>query len=187
MYIKNKNSFSKNKIPLLIGLGIVIFAIAGAGIWYFNRSKPPTQATNQETRPEVNKVDYSPAKTTDKVQDSAKDDLAKPTPEGQDSQTPTSSPLSVTISNASQQDTTVVVRALINGTTSGTCTLTARLSGQTQLTRTAATNAQASYVICQGFNIPASDFPASGNWQIEVQIESNGNKASAKTNVEIKK
>lgn len=186
MYIKNKNFFSKNKIPLLVGLGIVSLAVAG-GIWYLNRPKPPTQTATQETRTEVNKVDYGPAKTTDKVQDSAKDELAKPTPEGQDSQVPAKSPLSVTISNASQQEATVIVRALIDGAASGTCTLTASLPGQAPLTRTASTNAQASYVICQGFNVPVSDFPASGNWQIEVQIESGNSKASAKTNVEIRK
>lgn len=177
----------KFKLPLLIGLGIILIAAIAGGVWYFNRPKPTPPQSAQESKAEVNKVDYSPAKSTDKVQESAKDELAKPTGEGEDNKTPTTSPLAVTISTASQQDSTAVVRALIDGTNSGTCTFTATLAGQPTLTRTASAGVQASYVICQGFNIPVADFSTSGKWAIEIKIESNGNTATAKTNLEIKK
>ena len=186
MNLKNKkNPKLKYAIIGLLSVGLVAAAIT---VWYFNRSQQSASTQSDSSIEESkDKIDYSPAKESDVITDgSAKDQLAKPTPEGQDKSS-SQGDLNLTITSASQQDQTILIRTLVDGATSGTCTLEATSPGQTTITKTAPVTTQASYALCQGFNIPVSDFSNSGTWSIQVTATYNGKSASSKTNIEVAK
>lgn len=132
-----------------------------------------------------------PAVAADNIANSAKDKIAAqsgdtPKEKSQLIQTTDySSSLGVSITQATQRDAQVVIRALIEGSNSGTCTVTFTKDGET-VTKTAPYAAQASYVICQGFNIPVSEFPSAGEWQMTVSAVSKENiKGTASSKVKI--
>lgn len=93
-------------------------------------------------------------------------------PKSPPAQTPPAPTLAVTITNASQQSTYIAIRALVNGTASGTCFLELSKSGQSTMSRQALLVVQANYVTCQGFNVALSDFPVSGQWTALIKVES---------------
>jgi hypothetical protein len=163
------------KKVLIIGLASVLgIAAIGGGVFYFvhrENSKPE----NQPRRPE-NSVDYSPAKPEDSATiESSKDKAAQPDAATKpDTSAPTNqSSVSVDMTTAVQSGKQLVIRALVNGATTGTCNLILSQGGQT-ISRSAAIGAQANYAICQGFNIPIDDLPAGGDWKISVTALVNG-------------
>ncbi len=170
-------------VPLLL-------LFTGMATWYSLRHRVPSPTTSpaqsDTQRPEVNKIDYSPAKESDNIaNENAKEQL---TTSGTDSGSASTNSVTVTITTAKQQDDTVLIRTLIEGATSGTCTLTASKPGQTSLTRSAPVTTQAHYALCQGFNIAAIDFPTSGTWTIQASLSTEkGSTSSKTTTVEVQK
>ena len=184
MNIKNKKN--KKLTFILIGTALLLTVAIGA-FWYnlHNKASSEPQTASKEATRDVNTVNYEPAKEADNIAEkSAKEQLAE---SGTDSQ-PTNNPLGVSITSAQQQDQTVLIRTLVDGTSSGTCTMTASKAGQQALTKNAPINTQASYSICQGFNIPSSEFSSAGEWSFEVKVSANGATATSKqVRVEVKK
>lgn len=80
--------------------------------------------------------------------------------------------ISVTITTLDQTSSEVNVRTVVEGTTSGTCTVTFSKSGQSDVTREAKLALVTSYYTCQGWDIAKSAFPATGTWQAVVKIKS---------------
>lgn len=187
MKIKNKKS-TKMRAVIYIAVPLLLLFVAAAA-WYFlghgllGPAINPEQSNTQH--PEVNKIDYSPAKESDKVAEgNAKEQLAT---SDTDSST-NDGALAVTITTAQQHEDTILIRTIIDGTTSGTCTLTASKTGQTSLTRSAPIAAQGHYALCQGFNIAAADFPAPGTWTIQISASTaNGSTSSKSITVEVQK
>lgn len=93
--------------------------------------------------------------------------------------------VSVTITNAMQtSDGIVRVGSLVNGTSSGTCTLKFEKAGSSTITKTAPIGLQISYNICKGFNdIPASEFSAKGEWRATISVSSANGNAQSETKV----
>jgi hypothetical protein len=175
MHVIKKHSRKR----LLISLSVGVLLIAGAGIplAYHLHKKDGSQTGNSG----VNQVNYGAPKKEDRAQTSnSKDAVArKPAnPEGKPEPTQPTVPVSATITQALQQDATITIRALVNGANSGTCQLTLSQSGQTDITRSAAVGVQANYAICQGFDLPTSDFPTSGNWTLSIVIQTSGSTSS---------
>lgn len=164
------------KTILIILAAVVVIAAGGIAAYLFSQKDE-----RDSVRP-ANTVDYGPPKKEDSAGvQSDKDKIAngesKP-----DTGSPTPSPSSsmiVSFTQAQQSDSQVIIRALVDGATSGTCTLTASKSSQTSVTKTAPIGVQANYSICQGFDIPTSEFPASGEWKISITATNASGQTSA--------
>lgn len=180
MKISNKKQSGRKKLVIAIAGVAILLVAAGASYYFLYLNK---QASSDGTRP-ANTVDYSPAKQSDKIGDSSKDQIAKQPAD--DSSTPSTPPqsLSVTITNTSQDTNTVYVRAIISNATSGECTLTLT-HGTTVITKKAPVGAQANYGNCQGFNVPKSELGASGTWKVKIDVTSSAATGSAEGSVEV--
>lgn len=82
--------------------------------------------------------------------------------------------VAVSISQAEyDKDNSIVhVKAFADTLEDGTCTLTFTQSGQPTRTYKEATEMQPSYVSCNPFDIPRSDFPKGDTWVAKVVFES---------------
>lgn len=177
----------KNKKILLIASVATALIGTAAFAYMSNRNTTEQNPTQNEisTPKTINEVDYSPGKSEDKIQPSSKDEVINGDSTQEGAPVAPASDISVSITQAAQREGTVFIRALVNGTGSGTCTLTLTRGGST-VTRDAPVGVQASYSICQGFNVPVSEFSESGEWQVTVQVATADNKrASANTKVNI--
>jgi len=140
----------------------VLFILEKSSVTNFYEKPAPTTQNPSTTRP-VNDVNYSPATTTE--QDEANRtkqaliDQANNTNQNQGN---------VTISlSAAGQDTAggpLIVKALINGISSGTCNLKL-IKDSVVKTYTASVADFGSYYGCDGFSIPYSDL-SNGKWQL---------------------
>ncbi|VEP17116.1 D-alanyl-D-alanine carboxypeptidase [Hyella patelloides LEGE 07179] len=61
--VETKTS-SSSPFPLIVGSGLMIFAIAISSIWFFNR---PTSSISQQPAPEVNPSENLPPETTETI------------------------------------------------------------------------------------------------------------------------
>lgn len=166
---------------MLSSLNVRYLLIAGAilagggGTWAVGsyigskNNKTPAVPTAPDTTLKNSKND---AATTPSGGTPATTPPADSSPKNPPQSQPAPAKVAVTITNASQQSTYVAVRALVDGTTSGTCTLELSKSGQSTISRQAPLVVQANYVTCQGFNVALSDFPVSGQWTALIKIES---------------
>lgn len=186
MKIKNKPVFTK-KLFLMSTAAVLLAGTLGAYVYMKNKSNSE-QATN--TSPSVNQVDYGPSKDSDKIQPSSKDKIASDISKNSDATTsnPGATPEpKITITQAAQRDSTLYIRTLIEGGSSGECNLTITQNSST-ITKTAPVGVQASYALCQGFNIPVSEFNASGEWKITVTTKlTTGKEATTTSKVTINK
>jgi hypothetical protein len=89
------------------------------------------------------------------------------------------SSISVEIVNANINNGNLHVGTLVNGTTNGTCTLTASQSGQPELQLgTSSVHQNVNNYDCGVFNVSTSSFPHSGNWQLTLSVSSGDSQAS---------
>lgn len=130
----------------------------------------------------VDKIDYSPATPADNANnDQVKQDSLKATPNP--------SNLGVTITRATQlpDSKALAVRALIEGTTSGTCTLELSQNGSIGLSKQAAISQQNNIFTCNGFDIPQSDLPGVGEWTAKITVNNGTNMVNATQNIMVEK
>lgn len=161
----------QSKFPKKIIIGIIALLVIGGvgafGLYQSQRANNIGSSATAEIRP-INDVDYS-APTTDEQneQNQAKDEIIK---QSEQSQNPTpSSSMSVTISRASQGGASqpLNIRTIITGTTRGTCMVELKKDGQV-VSKTFPIIVQATYSTCEQADIPAADFPASGEWSLSI-------------------
>ncbi len=88
--------------------------------------------------------------------------------------------VTLAITRASVVGNSLEVGTIINGASSGTCTLSASQSGQATLVRTDKVVTQNNSYVCPVFSIPVSQFPDRGNWNVSVKLIVNGSSYSAK-------
>lgn len=176
---QNKKKISRHTVIVVSLVALVL--LVGGSTYALTR---PSSSNNSQTstgnkastNPEVkppNSVDYTPPSTSDsQISDQTKQDT---TP----SSTP-SSTISVLITRAGNiqdaqgNNTAVVVGSLVQGATSGTCTLMATQSGQTSVVQTNTVTTQANSYACPNFTIPYSSFPTGGPWKFTLTLSSNG-------------
>ncbi len=168
--IKKSTKFGKIIYFSAIGLLFVGFAVL-----LLEKSQitdlysKPVQVTATE-RP-VNDIDYSPpTKEQQQEADQTKQQLI----EQSNSTSPLPETISITLSAAGQDVNggPLIVRSLVMGTTTGSCTLTLTKEGVTKEYSNQVTNL-GTYYGCEGFNIPVSDL-AAGTWQLTLKAN-NGN------------
>lgn len=164
-------TINMNKNKQFIIIGAVASALVVGGIMYAVKFLSNADTSSSPAQPAVNVVDYGPPKDTDKIQPSSKDQAASPTDE-----TPGEvSKLNVQLTQTRQEGQTVYIRTLIEGTNGGDCTLTLS-KGDYRIEKTAPVGVQASYAVCQGFNIPVTEFKESGDWDVIINVKGPGSK-----------
>ncbi len=167
MKITPRKGISK-RTWLIIIAALALVVIGGAVYAWYSRSKPSESTSNVNTNP--------PTQEEKDAGNAAKKDTVD-TPPAQTTPPPRSGSgktnVAVTISAATQTDTTVQIRGLISTVvdSTGNCTLTLT-KGASTVTKTAGTQALANSTTCQGFNIDTSELSA-GDWQITLKYESN--------------
>ncbi|MBA3679279.1 hypothetical protein H0W80_03790 [Candidatus Saccharibacteria bacterium] len=87
-------------------------------------------------------------------------------------QNPVGNPITMTISQISQNPSQVIVRVLVDEVNSGNCSLSLKKDSVTVL-KNAAMVAGPSYNYCDGFIISKSELQK-GEWKLSLQVKSNG-------------
>jgi len=156
--MKHKNKTKRLIIPIVI-LGVAL-SVGLAGYWYNTRPKPTSSLrVNEATKKATEAKDAEDAKSQDN-----KNYDQQP---GQSKQT--ASKTSISITSIGQSDSIVYVNALVDGETSGTCTLELT-NGSKKITKSAPIGYQVSYYICNGFNISSSEFAPKGEWTAQIDV-----------------
>jgi hypothetical protein len=179
-----RNISRKTKIIYGVVLAIVLICSAFAAYAYVSRDKPQENKTSDEQH-----VDTKPP--TDEQIKAGQDAKQKTVDEETNPKTPTPSDngnteqLAVTITAASQNYTTVSLRALISGTVSqsGNCTLIIT-NGTKSVTKTAATQALANSSTCQGFDMQTSELGA-GTWKFQLTATIGSQSGSATKSIDV--
>lgn len=165
-------------LVLLIALGIVL----DVAVHHHNSQSNQPGATKNVKTP--NTIDYSPATSGDNSSNEDRKTSGSPssTLSGGNS---SSSAFSASMT-ANNNNGNVHVGTVVNGTSSGDCVLTASQTGQQtmQLGSSKVSN-EGTYYWCGVFNIPTSQFPNSGTWNLTLTVTSNGTTATAHASVTI--
>ena len=180
MSIKSK---TKSKIKKGVAIALIVLAIGAISFASYQlllKPKPTPISTNEPTKQQ------SDAQAV--VVDKAVDDSSKKSDQAasqQQQSTSAAGSAKVTITYAGQNGTNLAVSALVSGATRGTCNLTVT-KGSAVVAKTAPVGYQVSYYICQGFNVPASEFAQKGEWNVVVElVTTSGSVMSETTKVNI--
>ena len=131
---------------------------------------------------QINTVSYTPATSTEQEEgENLKNQLIE------DSNKPSMNQ-GITVSfSAATQDTPggpVIVKALINGTSSGNCNLTLSKGSIIKKYSAPVKNLE-TYYGCDGFSIPVADL-SNGNWKAKLIITNDSSTGSAEQSIEVK-
>lgn len=171
---------SRRKLPskkLLIASAVVLAGLAAGGYWYWQQ-KSVANATPKPSTAPANTVNYQPATAQEQTDSTnAKQNIVNGTNSDQPATTGT---VTVTISRASQVGSTVSVRTIVTGTIDGTCTMKFTKDSQT-ISKDFPIVQGPTAATCNG-DIAASEFSASGDWQLSVTAK---NSAAATQTVSV--
>lgn len=130
--------------------------------------------------------DSKPSKTTHSTTSTTKTQTSTSQPDQESTSTSLvldgiSISLSTPISNQKFKNETVPVRAIIEGTTSGTCKLKLSQKGSDDIELEAPVIAAPSYFTCQGFDVNPDQFQNKGEWTLELSVKSPDGKSGSET------
>ena len=177
----NNNQKSKKIRVLLLFATLLILLLIGAYYTYHNYSKKtvgnnPTSSTKLSAAPEADNNPNDVRKNSN---------TQATTLNNNGSQTTNSNDFSVSI-NPVVSSTNIHIGTLVNGVTNGSCILSASQDGKAVIQlRTSNVRVNVNNYDCGIFNIPISEFPSTGSWQLNLSVTSNGNTASVKRNINI--
>lgn len=159
------------KKPIIIGAAIVLVALIIIG-FFLVHSNDDDSSKNKDDK----KSGTEQSSTSTTSQSSSESTNATTTTK------PSSFSVSVTTPvDGEQIDGDVVsVRTIVNGTSSGECTVTFSNSAYDDVQVTAPVGQVTSYSTCQGFDIDKSKFQGPGTWTFVVEVAHNGERASSK-------
>jgi hypothetical protein len=198
MYSRRKKPAPKPRRSILkwMLVAVVILALAGgATYWLLHRS----DASDSSIR-STNSINYSPPTDEEKAEaDKQKDEIvgnpgdpSKPA-DGQPPDAGDPAPvgnISVSITRVANATSTqpLSIRALVSGTSSGTCKVSLTKNGQPTVVKTFTVVFEATSATCGSADIPASEFGASGDWTMSLVVQSGPNvSATIKQTVSITK
>lgn len=166
----------KNKKPIILATSAALVLVGGA-IAFLAIARPFDKAVPAETvtRP-ANDVDYGPPTESElKAAADQKDDIIKAATGGSNVTTD----ITASISRADQASAgqPLNIRVQIQGATTGDCHIKLTRAGQSTIEKTFQVVFEATNSRCLAADVPASDFGQSGEWNLEVYIES-GSKQS---------
>jgi hypothetical protein len=166
---------TKSKKVLLAVFLAAVLGIFAITFWYLSR---PKKTANLEVNETIKKSGEQTAVET------AKGGENKNSNQNQQSIPIATSPV-VNITSAAQQNSVVVISALVGGVTSGSCNITLS-NGPDKVKKSAPVGFQISYYICQGFTINSSEFNPKGEWTAIIDLTSpNGTAQSEPIKVKI--
>ena len=187
---KNKKR-QKSRYKLWTAGSIILLAILGLVIYsaVSNQSAPNSRATTSDTKSSGG-INLSPASPSDnnannkrKLESNTNNSgtlssngSGSATGKSAGSQTSSSSSFSVDITRVTVDNGTqhVQVGNVITGATSGGCTVIASKNGEPNITSTSQISLNVNTYTCGVFNMPFSQFPATGKWSITLTVNSNG-------------
>lgn len=170
---------STKRTYTLIGIVLLVVALLIAGILlYRNNNQQDAKITS--TKPESSNFSTTPldaTQTNEPNNDRKNSDTVSSTLENTSTPSSTSA-VRVTITRVSTNPSKVAT--LVNGATSGTCSLLATKSGQQNVTAssTVALNTNTYQYDCGQFGITANQFDG-GGWTITVSVDSPSGKATS--------
>ncbi len=157
---------------IIVGIAVIIVVLFGYGVWkHYHKSSPlgVNVATHSSAADNnfnnARKSSSAPAQTLDNGPTVSK------------STTPVD--ISLTVTRAGVFNSSLEVGTLVNGTTSGTCTLSVSQAGQQTITQSASVVLSNNSYSCSVFNVPLSQFPNQNDWDVSVTLTSNGATAVA--------
>lgn len=165
----------KNRVVIILAV-LSLAAIIAIPVW---RNASDSSRDANETAP-TNTVDYEPPSESEqsagdkqKETNIKKDEAIKESPD-------TSQTANVVIVDASQYGDTVEVRAFVSNIyeDAGTCQLTFT-QGSTTVTHSKTAFKDATTTQCGTFEVPRSEFPAGGEWNVQVTYNSNATSGQA--------
>ena len=166
--MNNKKTNIGNLIYILIAFGLllafVIFALEKQQVINLYQ-----KSINAQTQPRpVNDISYDPP--TEQEQQQAQDTKKQLLEQNQNVQPIPAGTINVSLSAATQDvpGGPLEVRAIIDGATTGTCTLSLGQNGNVK-TFTANVVNLGTYYSCEGFSVPVASLGA-GNWQLELLV-----------------
>lgn len=170
-----KNKKINKKIILIAG---VVVLLIRCGIFVYSRSSQDVPVDNWQDG-----VNYQPPTEDEKA---AGDEKKKEIVEEQDRQTTqtqqnptTKNNVNVAITDASQYENIIEVRSFVPSySQDGTCTLKFTQGSRT-FTRTTPGYKDVSSTVCPAVEVPVSEFPNSGEWQVVVSFESTNAKGQS--------
>ena len=180
--MKNQKNTIGKTIYILTALGLllafVVFALEKQQI--INLYQRPV--AQEPVRP-VNDVSYTPP--TPQEEEQAKDIKKQLLEQNQNVQPIPAGTINVSLSAATQDIAggPLEVRAIIDGATTGNCTLNLSQNGNVK-TFTANVVNLGTYYSCEGFSVPLSSLGA-GNWQLELLVANESAKGSVTQEVTI--
>lgn len=184
-YVIAMSNKSKTNSKIKKGIVIVLATLATSVLVFvcyqlFLKPKPAPKPANEATKEKSD----AQAVAIDKTADNNTKNSDQSAGEQQQASSAASS-AKVTITYAGQNGTNLSVSAQVSGTTSGTCNLTVT-KGSAVITKTAPVGYQVSYYICQGFDVPTSEFSQKGEWNVVVElVTASGSVKSETTKVNI--
>jgi hypothetical protein len=189
---RNTSRAPKRSKFVLASILIVFLALLSGGSYfalqaYHNHTK--RNSDSWSTRP-VNTVNYSPPSPDDNTANDERKSSSNPATTLDNGPTQTSSDSTInaqiTGANLTSNNANVHIGTLVSGTTSGTCTLTASQNGQQTLNLASASVEQdVNQFDCGVFNIPTSQFPATGTWKLTLTVSVGGQQNSSTTSLTI--
>lgn len=181
---KKKSRFNKKLLLTATIATVIILVLLGLYFWHTHQNK--SKATNNPAAGSTvnpnNSIDYSPAPKADNNANDSRKSSGNPTSTIDTYQAPANSgTFSVSISRAGVDSSSqnLQVATLINGVSSGTCTLNVHQAGQQTVSKSESVVLQVNSYVCPVMNIPLSQFPNKGSWNVTVTVESNSKTVSA--------
>jgi hypothetical protein len=162
---KKKNR--KNRLTALVVASVAVLAIVGGVYWWTTRNTADTAAP-------ADGINYNPPteaekeETTERKKEIIENDKPSDTP-------PEVAAITVTISRATQNAAgqAISVRTIIDGASSGTCTMTLTKQGAQTVTKQAAMTYDGTLRTCNS-DIAANSFSMDGEWTLSVVANVNG-------------
>ncbi len=176
---KLRRNLSKNK---LLVAGIVVLVLIGvASLLLVRHKSAPTSNLNIATHsvPADNnannsrKQSTSPATTLNNGSTGTNTTNAAGSTSGSSSSSSSSnSNETITVTRAAIANNSLEVGTLVNGGTSGTCTLNVSQTGETTVTASNQVTLENNSYVCPTFILPLSNFPNQGIWNVSVTLSS---------------
>lgn len=152
----------KRYLTLTVSVALIILFTIAAFLLANHNDTEPVRKKESTTEMDSQKTDYSPP--SQQEIDAGKEQKNATVEGGNNSST-----LAANFSALNKTSSSIQVRILIEGVTTGTCTLIMQRN-DTKVERVASIQPLASSSTCQGFDIPLTDL-APGSWNLTVTIK----------------
>jgi|GEM_PF-1584600 len=180
---------SRKKLPIFIIIAVIVLGAGAFGVYKWKFANHPLTSSHHTDKPgsTIGNINYDPPSQSEKnASNQQKDQIiqqqnnASGSGSGSSQQNPAN--LNITIVRAGQisGSSTVQIRTIVTGATSGTCVATLTQSGQATLSQTGTIQVDATSADCS-IDIPISSFSTGGTWQLSIVAKASSSISPAAT------